>query len=255
MVGHQNPVNSAGAKFAVKLVLRRNSGLGLPERLPTVSEQAVGSSQDLVDRGAGEIIKIPGQYCRFGKTLAQVPKHVGAIFPGHDGDMIKMGIGEIKPLVPVGLTKQAESDHAGESTAPVLTAMHLGSFGQPDVVPFPWNNRLGPIKNSGILAGGIDPPMLYKRFVTSQVCGQILHLGDGDLLTGHQIWGICPKNFEHQFFTVPPFVGTVHGVEEADVKGHEAHTDSETPALENGFSALHPARLVPKLRLGTRAPL
>lgn len=70
MVGHQNPVNSAAAKFAVKLVLRGNSGLGLPERLPTVSEQAVGSSQDLVDRGAGEIIKIPGQYCRFGKMLA-----------------------------------------------------------------------------------------------------------------------------------------------------------------------------------------
>jgi hypothetical protein len=176
----------------------------------------------------GQVIEIASQYRRFGQSPEQIPEDVSGAFPCLARDMIQVGIREIEPEVPMRFPEKTIGDHAGKGAVPTFTAMDSGSFGEPDFVPATRNNGFGPVKNRWVLAGRINVSMLDKWFVSGKVRGQIFQLGNSDFLTSHQIGKIGPEDFEYQFFAKLPVVGTVQGVEEADIKGHEAHAVPES---------------------------
>lgn len=205
-----------------------NSNLGPSQDFPTIPEWTAFSGQGLVNGGIGQVIEIASQYCRFVQSPEHIPEDVRSAFPCLARDMIQVGIREIEPEIPLRFPEKTVGDHAGKSAVPTFAAMDSGSFGEPDFIPATRNNGFGPVKDRGVLAGWINVPMPDKWFVSGKVRGQIFQLGNGDFLTSHQIGKIGPENLEYQFFAKLPVVGTVQGVEEADIKGHEAHAVLES---------------------------
>ena len=112
--GRQNPVDAAAPGPAIEPVLGGgpcHRWLYLP---PGIPEGAALIDELLVHRLVRWLVKIPHQYHRPVQEKEKFPDHPGARPPGRLGDVIQVGVDEVKAGVPARFPEPPVGDHPGK---------------------------------------------------------------------------------------------------------------------------------------------